>query len=482
MPRAGWLAVALLVYFLYFFRLTGAGMLGPDEPRYASVGREMALSGDWVTPRLWGEPWFEKPALLYWLTGAAFRAGLPEDLAPRLPVAIMGAAFLLFFFWILRREFGSRAACFAVLILGTSAGWLGLSYVAVTDMPLAATFSAAMLLALPWVHRGDRRWLPYAAALLALAVLAKGLVPLILALPLAWFGRRRLIDLLKTRVAGVFLVVALPWYVLCYLRNGPVFIEKFFWEHHFERFASPSLQHVQPFWFYVPVLLAALFPWTPALALLARRSLYGDARRTFLLAVAGFGLIFFSAATNKLPGYLLPLLPFAAALAGIALNEARRTRGVLAACALLLVLLPPLISVLPQALAAGLSRAQLPPFQWTWLVPAVLAIAVWRMERATAVALLALGVAAGVVLLKIEALPAIDSAVSARPLWREIAAEREQVCVDRMHRNWRYGLDYYAIKPLPDCSREPRPLRVVQAPGHPPVLLQPGVEIHDRGE
>src|SRR5215469_6869815 len=98
MPRLPWLALPL-AYFLYFFGLTAAGMIGPDEPRYASIGREMAHSGDWITPRLWGEPWFEKPALLYWIEGAAFRLGLNEDLAPRLPVALASVAFLIFFYW-----------------------------------------------------------------------------------------------------------------------------------------------------------------------------------------------------------------------------------------------------------------------------------------------------------------------------------------------------------------------------------------------
>src|SRR5579871_4008676 len=99
---------AVSLYFLYFFQLSAAGMLGPDEPRYASIGREMARSGDWVTPHLWGEPWFEKPALLYWMTGTAFRLGLRDELASRLPVAILAVAFLPFFFWMLRREFDER--------------------------------------------------------------------------------------------------------------------------------------------------------------------------------------------------------------------------------------------------------------------------------------------------------------------------------------------------------------------------------------
>ena len=141
--RAWWLAIPLLA-ILYFYGLSSAGMLKEDEPRYASIGREMARSGDWITPRLWGQPWFEKPALLYWMTGSAFKLGLGEDLAPRIPVALLSAAFLIFFQWILRREFGALAAWSGAVILGTSAAWLGSSYIGTTDLPMTAAFSAAM--------------------------------------------------------------------------------------------------------------------------------------------------------------------------------------------------------------------------------------------------------------------------------------------------------------------------------------------------
>src|SRR5215469_1000680 len=141
-----WLA-APLACFLYFYHLNASGLVGPDEPRYAAVAREMARSGDWVTPRLWGEPWFEKPPLLYWMAAVGFRFGLGPELAPRLPVAILAVAFLSFYWWVLRREFGCAAAWFSTLILGTCAGWIGFSQIGVTDLPLAATFSAAMLLA-----------------------------------------------------------------------------------------------------------------------------------------------------------------------------------------------------------------------------------------------------------------------------------------------------------------------------------------------
>jgi len=123
-PRLVWLALPL-AYFLYFYGLGSVGLLGPDEPRYASIAREMARSGDWVTPRLWGQPWFEKPALLYWIVGAAFKLGLGEDVAPRLPVALLSVAFLAFYWWILRREFGCLQAWLSVLILGTCGAWPG---------------------------------------------------------------------------------------------------------------------------------------------------------------------------------------------------------------------------------------------------------------------------------------------------------------------------------------------------------------------
>src|ERR1700682_1020449 len=145
-----------LVFFLYFFGLSQVGLLGPDEPRYAAIGREMARSGDWITPRLWGMPWFEKPALLYWMTGTAFRLGLGEELGPRLPVALTSVAFLIFFYLLLLREVGKQAATFATAILATSAGWLSLSHIGVTDLPMSAAFSAAMLLCLGWIGRADR--------------------------------------------------------------------------------------------------------------------------------------------------------------------------------------------------------------------------------------------------------------------------------------------------------------------------------------
>src|ERR1017187_4169544 len=129
-------ALAVACYLLFFSNLTGVGMLGPDEPRYAAIGCEMARRGDWITPRLWGQPWFEKPPLLYWMTAAAFRAGVSEDLAPRLGVALLAVGFLFFYWRTLRREFGETPALYSTAILATCAAWLGYSHVGATDLPV----------------------------------------------------------------------------------------------------------------------------------------------------------------------------------------------------------------------------------------------------------------------------------------------------------------------------------------------------------
>jgi 4-amino-4-deoxy-L-arabinose transferase-like glycosyltransferase len=469
--------LAAACYFLFFYNLAGVGMLGPDEPRYASIGREMARSGDWVTPRLWGEPWFEKPPLVYWMTAAAFRAGLGEDLAPRLGVALLSVGFLIFYWRTLRREFGATAAAFSTAILGTSALWIGFSHAGVTDLPLAVAFSAAMLLGLGWIGRGETRVLIPAAALLGVAVLAKGLVPLVLALPLLWMGRSRLRDLLRPGPAAAFLIVAVPWYAAITARFGSRFVDDFFLKHHLERLTSGALQHVQPFWFYGPVLVAALFPWSPLLALLFRKSLYKDPRRRLLLLWLVFGLLFFSIAANKLPGYVLPLLPAAAALAGLSLAESGPAPQLLAACGVLLGLIPAAAAGLPEALLRGVTHVRIGSAWWPGAVIApLLAAGVWLLARAgrrtLAVATVAAAVIAGVVWIEARTFPALDASVSARGLWSTIAACREQVCVGEVNRGWLYNLNYYSVTPLAACATTPRPMRIEQPPDEPPVLVR----------
>lgn len=472
-------AAAVLLWALTF-GLGMTGLLGPDEPRYAFIGRQMAESGDFLTPRLWTEPpaapalepWFEKPPLLYWLVAAGFRAGLAEAIAPRVPLAVLSFAFLVLFWHVMRRLEGNGVATMAALILATSAGWFAYSIIAVTDLPLAVTLNAGLLFGL-WRLSGGPGWVVVAAgACFGLALLAKGLVAGVLVLPFLWFARRSGRDLLVA--GGVALVVALPWYLGMYARHGWPFIEELFLKHHFSRFSSGALQHVQPFWFYVPVLLGGIFPWVPLLFGLTPRLWRSTPRRVWAATLL-FGFVFFSASTNKLPGYLLPLIPSLAVLLAVGVREAPETRRALPVAALLLALAPVAASVLPQALLVGLRRTQWEALPWEYLVAVLpLAAGAWWLEgrgrRVAGVCLVAFGAVLGLIYVQLSAFPVLDQVVSARTLAKRAEPHRERICVERLHRAMRYGLNYYLRAPLPQCSGSELPLMLDQAPGGLPGL------------
>lgn len=444
-----------------FYHLDKVGMLGPDEPRYAAIGQAMAQTGDWVTPRLWGSPWFEKPPLLYWMTAAGTLAGLNPELAGRLPVALLSLFFLGAAFALLRREFGPEAASVSVCLLATSAGWVAYSSLCLTDLPLAAFFSLAVFLALPLLHSSkDVTGAPWRfaaiGACLGLAMLSKGLVPIALAVPGVWFLRR---CWRQWWLVAVFcLLAAGPWYAAVYLHNGQPFIEEFFWKHHFERLYSPSLQHVQPWYYYFPVLLGALFPWTPLLGLLGRASSLFDTSRRFLLATVLFGFVLFSVSLNKLPGYLLPLLPALFALLGAQSAQKPVTdlgRGWLVPCALFIATIPLLAHALPDALIAGritalhFSRVSLTEVFYIAAPLAVLLLA----RRSWTGPLLILCIVAGGIYLKTTAYPVLDERVSARGLWRQVKALPGDLCDAGINRDWLYGLNFYRGNVLPACGQ-----------------------------
>ena len=455
MSRAGRFSAVLLLFAFYLSGLAAVGLIGPDEPRYAMVAREMAESGDWLTPHLAGAEWFEKPALEYWGQAVAFKLGLGDDLSPRLFNALSGAGFLVLFWRFLQRRFSGDLAWTASLMLATTVGWIAESRVAVMDLPLAASFGVAMLLALEGA-------VVLAGAMLGVAVLAKGLVPLVLVAPALWFCRKQWRQ--YGYAAAALLAVAGPWYVLMTLRHGRVFIDEFFVKHHFSRFADTALQHVQPPWFYLPVLLGLLFPWTPLVGLLRRPRTRDE---QFLWSWLLWGLLFFSVSRNKLPGYVLPLLPPLVVLLALALSESKRAWAWLAACGALLGVTPAMITVLPDALANGLSRAswQVPWGPMAMLAVGAAGVAAWRGAVAVA---LTCAMCLGLVMFR--AAPEVDERASARVLAQMIAAHPQEVCVESLHRAWQYQLHYYLHRPLPDCQQQPRRLRLTQRDSEPPTL------------
>jgi 4-amino-4-deoxy-L-arabinose transferase-like glycosyltransferase len=218
---------------------------------------------------------------------------------------------------------------------------------------------------------------------------------------------------------------------------------------------SEALQHVQGPWYYLGVLPGAVFPWIFLLPLLINRDLYEDTRARYLLATFLFGLVFFSAAPNKLPGYILPLMPVLFALLGIRLAQTRFLGELMLASTLLLVFVPAATLMLPKALARGISHVW--PIDMAaaanamlWFPNLILAggfemYAAKRWKPAGAV-LLAVGlVAYSAGYMKINALPALDTTLSARG--------RAVSCIPAgTSRAMRYGLNYYAGTIVPDCQ------------------------------
>ena len=331
--RLFWLVLIIAtLYLCYFHNLGAIGLVGPDEPRYAWIAREMHESGDWVTPRLYGKPWFEKPVLLYWGAALSFKLFGVSEAAARFPSALAALLATLAIAWLAWRVYGPWTARWLLLLLPTTVGMIGFSHAAVTDMPFAATLTialafAAIILGLtrnqqsPPVQQTPWLALIFFGFFLGLATLAKGPAAIVLSgggvLLWAAFTKRwrNAFRCLHPVAIASFCLTALPWYILCSRRN-PDFFRIFIIEHNFKRYLTPEFQHIQPFWFYVPVLLIAFAPWTLALVW---STLFGAFRAwpqrrpsdATLLALCWivFCLVFFSISKSKLPGYILPAVP-----------------------------------------------------------------------------------------------------------------------------------------------------------------------------
>ena len=294
----------------------------------------------------------------------------------------------------------------------------------------------------------------WAGVFLGLAVLAKAFVPLVLIAPVLLVARR-----MRMAMMASCAVIAAPWYILCELRNGPVFWNEIFWKQQVERFLHPTLDHPQPFWFYLPVLLAGLFPWTPLAGLLFRPKTYKDERIRFLVFWLLFALVFFSAAQNKLPGYVLPLLPVLAIVLAQALDKTPAAGWWIGACVVLLIAAPAIASYLPDALLSGGASAH---FSFTRLArgwPFVLAAAgifwlAW-LQRTTNASRRCLPprwpALAAIAYFKIAVLPVLDQRYSVRAFWNANASQIEGACIKDVRRDWVYGLNYYAGRALPEC-------------------------------
>ena len=455
------LVLAVLCGFLFFFGLANFGLLGADEPRYAQIGREMLERGDWVTPRLHGEVWLEKPVLYYWFEMVSYKLFGVTDWAARLPAALLGALLVAAIYVFIRR-FRPGAEMEAAIITASSVAIFAFARGVSTDMPLAVFFSIAMLGWWAAIESGRRRWLLVFYGSMALAALAKGpvavfLAALIIAVFVAFTRDLKLI--LRTLwIPGIalFLLLALPWYVLVQMRN-PQFFSEFILSHNLARFSSDVFRHTRPFWFFLPVLLLGLLPWTTfavAGAIRAFRTWKAlrDRYTLFLFLWAVLPVIFFSLSQSKLPGYILPAIPAWTLLAADYLqarvNEQKRIPIVLVifhgmASALMMAT----VAFLPHFMLDREVRLTVPTVSVT-LTAAGLAflfvagLSFWRGTRLLRFATLVPLALCVAYVLRIAA-PAIDATQSARPVARSFSSVNTPIAVYRVSRSLEYGLAFY---------------------------------------
>ena len=307
-----------------------------DEGRYSEIPRYMAQSGDWTTPRLNGIKYFEKPPLQYWATAASYRVFGEHNWSARLWPALTGFLGVLLMYFVGARLYSATAGLYTALVLGSSVLYSALAHILTLDMGLAFFLTVALAgILLGLDPRADaktnRRWMHVAAAGCALAALSKGLIGIVLpgAVVVLYILIKRDFGLLRKLhlVTGglLFFAITAPWFIAVSLAN-PEFAWFFFVHEHLQRYTSTIHQRYQPWYFFIPILLAGILPWLLTLidALFNSRKKLAATRvfdpLLFTLLWAGFIFVFFSASGSKLPSYILPIFPALALIIGLHLT------------------------------------------------------------------------------------------------------------------------------------------------------------------
>jgi len=332
----------LAVALIWFSNLEYRKLVKPDEGRYAEIPREMVVSGDWTTPRLNELKYFEKPPLQYWATAVAYEVFGEYQWTSRLWAALTGFAGILLAWFAGTRLFGREAGIYAALLAGSSMMYSMMAHINTLDMGVTFFISLGLFSLLIAQREEDaaqrRNWMLLAWAGLALAVLSKGLMGIILpgtALFLySVFNRDITIWKRMHWFSGLalFLLIAAPWFVLV-IKANPEFFQRFFIYEHFQRFTTKVHGRFQPWYYFIPVLLLGIMPWTFLMFDTLLRTWKGSVQQVkafsaerFLLVWVVFVYVFFSISDSKLPSYLLPMFPALALLMGKQIAEMRAQR------------------------------------------------------------------------------------------------------------------------------------------------------------
>jgi len=465
--------ILLLGGLLFLSGLGGTPLANPDEARYAEIPREMLASGDFVTPRLNDVVYFEKPPLTYWCVAASMAVFGQNEFAARLPVALFALLGLVATYCLANELGGAEAGRQATLILGSTLLYFALARVLLTDMVVAALITAALAFFVKAVRtppgRMRRLWFYGLYASAAAATLAKGLIGFLLpgAIMFLWLliyrQWARLRPLYLPSGLALFAAIAVPWHWLVAVRN-PQWAQFYFIHEHFQRFATTSHQRMQPWWFFLPIVVLGFFPWTGLLwPALKRAWPRGWARRAegaetgFLLIWAGFILLFFSASHSKLIPYILPALPPLAILGGLALTGVHageaRAFAVRTFLVIALVLGIALIAVASQPrLVAKLEHGE-PVRSFARAMGAILLVgagATWRLvrqSRAVSAMRLMLVTSAGFFCGLVLAAPALARS-STRDLARVVLQEIDPHDHIVHYREFFHDFTFYAQRPV----------------------------------
>lgn len=458
-----WLAVFAAIWLA---ALAGRSLIGPDEGRYATLSLGMLHSGDWITPRLNGLLYFEKPPLQYW--GGALSLWLfgVNEFAARLWPGLAGLATVFLVGFTARRLWGVRTGWHALMVCGSTTWIVANSHFLTLDAGLAAALTLTLCGVLIAQHpdssqRSQARWMLAAWAGVGLAVLSKGLIGVVIPGAVLVLHSLWRLDFSVWRrmhwLAGgaLLLCITLPWFALVSARN-PDFAWFFFIHEHFQRYLTTVHRRTGAWWYFVPILLVGMLPWTSALPWLlrARRS---DFATSLLLVWSVFVFVFFSASGSKLPSYILPMFPALALLAARAVEHASER-------ALQLHLLLPALfwaaalaasTQLERFVSPAMPRPAVDALAWGTGIGAALALAAaawaWRLlggkRRSAALAVLA-GAHAAATLILMQSHDTFGQLKSADAIVRALAPRIDAATPVFAVRSYDQTLPFYLRRPV----------------------------------
>lgn len=451
---AEFFCILFVALFIMFFQLGSYPLLDPDEPVYAQTPREMLAAGDLLSPRIYGDYWYDKPPMYYWLVAASSQIFGMGEFAARFPSALFAVTGALFLFGSVSRLFNVRIGFFSALVLLTSLEYFYLGKAAVTDMTLNLCLMISLLSFI------EKRYLLF-YLFAALAVLTKGPIGLFFPGAIAFLYlliMNRWSELPRMSIVPgilLFMVVAAPWYGLMTHYHGAAFVDTFLGFHNVTRFTSPEHASGAVWYYFIPVLLVGFFPWTPILFQSIWTALTSNSRERpillFFIIWAAVVFVFFSLSATKLVSYILPMFPALAVIAGWYIDqmmEQGRARPRIAATLLTLLLGSALIFGLFKALdtmpyiEAGVLGCAAVILVMTFLA----AYFFWRRSTGNVVAVQVVGMALFVTMVTSLLMPGLAPYFASQGFATEFLKEYDGVSPIHVQKFLQPGVAFYAEK------------------------------------